>query len=108
MVAIALLKADAADGYTELQEGRLILSSPISFPKMNVSPNVLRACERSFQSELSAWKAGHKVVAILETELPTLRFEKANGRNIPITEAEVIGIALMRVTPRFIPVDSDH
>lgn len=108
MVAIALLKADAADGYTELQAGRLILSSPMGFPKMNVSPNVFRACERSFQSELSAWKAGHKVVAILETEPPTLRFEKVNGRNVPITEAEVIGIALMRVTPRFIPVDSGY
>lgn len=108
MVAIALLKADASDGYAALQAGRLTLSSPIGFPKLNVSPNVFRACERSFQSELNAWKAGHKVVAVLETEPPTLRFEKINGRNVPITDAKVIGIALMRVTPRFIPVNSGY
>lgn len=108
MVAVALLKADADDGYAALQAGRLTLSSPLGFPKLTVSPNVFRACERSFRSELNAWKAGHKVVAIAETESPTLRFEKINGGNVPITEAEVIGIALMRVTPRFIPVDSGY
>ena len=107
-VAIALLKADAEQGYAEMQAGRLILSSPLGFPKLNVSPNVFRACERSFGNELSAWKAGHKVVAIVETEPPTRRYERINGRNVPITEAEVIGIALMRVTPRFIPVDSGY
>lgn len=108
MLAIALLKADAEQGYAEMQAGRLILSSPLGFPKLNVSPNVFRACERSFGNELSAWKAGHKVVAIVETEPPTRRYERINGRNVPITEAEVIGIALMRVTPRFIPVDSGY
>ncbi|MFZ4213939.1 DUF1173 family protein [Pantoea endophytica] len=108
LMAIALLKADAKDGYTALQAGRLSLSSPIGFPTLNVSPNTLRACERSFGSELNAWKAGHKVVAIVETEPPTLRFERINGHNVPIREAEVIGIALMRVTPRFIPVDSGY
>lgn len=45
-------------------------------------------------------------MAILDTEPPTLRFEKINGRHVPITEAEVIGMTLMRVTPYFIPVDS--
>lgn len=108
MLAIALLKADAEQGYAEMQAGHLILSSPLGFPKLNVSPNVFRACERSFGNELSAWKAGHKVVAIVETEPPTRRYERINGRNVPITEAEVIGIALMRVTPRFIPVDSGY
>lgn len=108
LVAIALLKADAEDGYALFQSGRLSLSSPLGFPKLKVSPNVFRACERSFGPELNAWKAGHKVVAIVETESPTLRFERINGRNVPITEAEVIGIALMRVTPRFIPVDSGY
>ncbi|WP_217550154.1 DUF1173 family protein [Pantoea sp. GbtcB22] len=108
MVVIALLKADAAEGYTEIQTGRLRLSSPLGFPNLCVSPNVFRACERSFGAELSAWTKGQKVVAILETEPPTLRFERINGRNVPITEAEVIGIALMRVTPRFIPVDSGY
>lgn len=108
LMAIALLKADAEDGFAALQAGKLSLSSPIGFPKLNVSANVFRACERSFGSELNAWKAGHKVVAIVETEPPTLRFERINGSNVPITEAEVIGIALMRVTPRFIPVDSGY
>lgn len=108
LMAIALLKADAEDGYAALQTGRLSLSSPLGFPKLNVSSNTFRACERSFGSELNAWKAGHKVVAIVETEPPTLRFERINGRNVPITEAEVIGIALMCVTPRFIPVDSGY
>lgn len=108
MMAIALLKADAELGYAEMQAGRLTLSSPIGFPKLNVSPNVFRACERSFGDELNAWKQGHKVVAIVETEPPMLRFERINGRNVPISEAEVIGIALMRVSPRYIPVDSGH
>ena len=108
MVAIALLKADATAGFSEMQAGRLSLSSPIGFPKLKVSPNVFRSCERSFQSELNAWRAGHKVVAVVETEPPTIRFERINGRTVPIPEAEVIGIALMRVTPRFIPVDSGY
>lgn len=108
MVAIALLKADATAGFDKMQAGCLILSSPLGFPKLTVSPNVFRACERSFGVEINVWRTGHKVVAIVETEPPTLRFETKNGRNVPITEADVIGIALMRVTPRFIPVDSGY
>lgn len=108
MVAVALLKRDATEGYAEMQAGQLILSSPYGFPALQVSPDVLRACERSFQTELNAWRAGHKVVAIIETEPPVLHFEKRNGRDIPVNEADVIGIALMRVSPRFIPVDSGY
>lgn len=37
---------------------------------------------------------------------PELHFEKRDGRVIPVNEVDVIGIALMRVSPRFIPVDS--
>ena len=108
MVAVALLKRDAIEGYAELLAGHLKLSSPFGFPALRVSPAVLKGCERSFQTELNAWRAGHKVVAIIETEPPVLHFEKRDGRVIPVNEADVIGIALMRVSPRFIPVDSGY
>jgi hypothetical protein len=42
----------------------------------------------------------------METEPLTPRFEKINSRHVPITEAEIIGMTLMRVTPYFIPVDA--
>ena len=44
----------------------------------------------------------------METGPPTIRFGRVNGRTVTIPEAEVIGIALMRVTPRFITVDSGY
>lgn len=109
MVAVALLKRDAAKGYAEMRAGQLLLSSPLGFPDLKVSPNVLQACERSFRTELEDWQAKHKIVAIIETEPPTLRFEeKEKGKFVPVQEADVIGIALMRVSQRFIPVDSRY
>lgn len=108
MVVVALLKRDSSEGYAEMQAGQLKLSSPYGFPALQVSPAVLRACERCFQTELNAWRAGHKVVAIIETEPPELHFERRDGRNIPYRKADVIGMALMRVSPRFIPVESGY
>lgn len=108
MVAVALLKRDATEGYAEMVAGQLRLSSPYGFPALKVSPAVLQSCERSFKDELNAWRDGHKVVAIVQTETPVLHNDKRAGRFTPVTEADVIGIALMRVSPRFIPVDSGY
>lgn len=57
---------------------------------------------------MNAWRAGHKVVTIIEKEPPVLHFEKRDGRVIPVNEVDVIGIALMRLSLRFIPVDSGY
>ncbi|WP_238493694.1 DUF1173 family protein [Pantoea ananatis] len=64
--------------------------------------------ERSFGRELGNWRRGMKVVVIAETEPPETTFRHVDGRNRPSSCSTVIDVALMSVSPRFIPLDSGY
>ncbi|WP_374206945.1 hypothetical protein [Pantoea alfalfae] len=49
-----------------------------------------------------------KVVIIAETEPPETSFRQIDGRKWPSSCITVIDIALMTVSPRFIPLDSGY
>lgn len=65
------------------------------YPHMTVSEPLYETLEKSFQRELAAWRTGAKVIAITQLSTP-------NQRNV----AEVLNIALMRVSSEWIPVAS--
>ena len=49
-----------------------------------------------------------KVVVIAETEPPETTFRHTDRRNRPFSCSTVIDVALMTVSPRFIPLDSGY
>lgn len=79
------------------------------FPNLSVPEDVRDRCEKSFERELASWrnKKG-KIIVIAETQPPVTHFTQQNGKTIPSTSAEVIDMALMVISPRFIPLDSGY
>ncbi|WP_422909402.1 DUF1173 family protein [Pseudomonas sp. MAC6] len=75
---------------------QLSLSGPYDMPTMDIREVVRRRVARSFAAELSAWEAGHKVIAIAQLNLKSGRY------------ADVLDLALMRVSERMIPLDSGY
>lgn len=108
LISIGLLKYNSEQSLAELQDGRLILSRPMGFPELKVSKNVLNACERSFSFEISAWREGAKVIAIVESEPTEVSYKIINKKNVRCYSSEVISISLMRTSKRFIPVNSSY
>ena len=47
-------------------------------------------------------------MVIAETEPPETSFRHIDGRNRPTSRSTVIDVALMTVSPRFIPIDSGY
>lgn len=75
---------------------QLSLSGPFGMPTMDIRAEVRRRVERSFATELAAWEAGHEVIAIAQLNLKKGRY------------ADVLDLALMRVSERMIPLDSGY
>lgn len=75
---------------------QLSLSGPFGMPTMDIRVEVRRRVERSFAAELAAWEAGHEVIAIAQLNLKKGRY------------ADVLDLALMRVSERMIPLDSGY
>ncbi|TLX70048.1 DUF1173 domain-containing protein [Pseudomonas nicosulfuronedens] len=75
---------------------QLPLAGPFGMPTMDIRFEVRSRAERSFAAELAAWKAGHKVIAIAQLNLKEGRY------------ADVLDLALMRVSERMIPLDSGY
>ncbi|WP_325177869.1 DUF1173 family protein [Pantoea sp. 1B4] len=78
------------------------------FPDLVLPEDVRLRLERSFGRELGDWRRGMKVVVIAETEPPETTFRHVDGHNRPSSRSTVIDMALMTVSPRFIPLDSGY
>ncbi|MBW1216267.1 DUF1173 family protein [Pantoea allii] len=99
-------------GWSEAAEARLKTMLPLGlfsgFPDLVMPEDVRLRLERSFSRELSDWRRGMKVMVITETEQPETSFRHIDGRNRPSSCSTVIDVALMTVSPRFIPLDSSY
>jgi hypothetical protein len=78
------------------------------FPDLVLPEDVHHRLKRSFSRELGDWRRGMKVVVIAETEPPETSLRHINGRNRPSSCSTVIDVALMKVSPGFIPLDSGY
>ncbi|KAA6093795.1 DUF1173 domain-containing protein [Pantoea sp. B_9] len=107
LILISQLAAwsDAAD---ERLQTTLPLGLFFGFPDLVLPEDVRLRLERSFYRELGDWRRGMKVVVIVETEPPETTFRHVDGRNRPFSCSTVIDVALMTVSPRFIPLESGY
>ncbi|QHM73989.1 DUF1173 family protein [Mixta intestinalis] len=98
--------------YSENAEERLNTTLPLAyfggFPNLLLTSDVLYRLKTSFHRELKAWRKGKKVILIAESDVPERTFSRVNGKNVPNVSSKVIDVALMTVSPRFIPYDSSY
>ena len=78
---------------------RLPLAGPFGMPMLNLPPAVWATAARRFERELSAWKRGSRVIAIAQV---------TPRKGESFSQADVVELALMQVSERWIPVDSDY
>lgn len=98
LVAVgALLPYDAMKHEPLNGMERLPLMRAYGMPMMYLNGNVWVDTQKSFATEIAAWKKGAKVIAIAFLSLR----EKS-------PYSEVLEVALMRVSDRLIPLDSGH
>ena len=107
-----LIVVSVLASWNESAEVRLQTTLPLGlffgFPDLILPEDVRLRLERSFGRELGDWRRGMKVVVIVETEPPETTFRHADGRIRPSSCSIVIDVALMTVSPRFIPLDSGY
>ncbi|MEN4691289.1 DUF1173 family protein [Pantoea agglomerans] len=107
-----LIVVSVLAGWNEAAEARLQTTLPLGlffgFPNLMLPEDARLRLERSFGRELGDWRRGMKVVVIAETEPPETTFRHVDGRNRPSSCSTVIDVALMTVSPRFIPLDSGY
>jgi len=107
LIVVSVLAA-----WSEAAEARLQSTLPLGlfsgFPDLVLPEDVRLRLERSFGRELGDWRRGMKVVVIAETEPPETTFRHIDGRNRPSSCSTVIDVALMTVSPRFIPLGSGY
>jgi hypothetical protein len=98
--------------WNEATEARLQQSVPLGFfsgiPELQLPEDVLTRLMRSYARELRDWQRGARVIVISESEPPVTTFIRKDGRNVPQSCSRVIDVALMTVSPRFIPLDSSY
>lgn len=99
--------------WTEEREERskssIVLGMFGGFPNLIVTEDVWERCEKSFRRELAAWRRNEgKIIVVAETEPPVKSFTVTDEKSRPEITANAIDIALMVVSPRFIPLDSSH
>ncbi|WP_242638517.1 DUF1173 family protein [Pantoea ananatis] len=107
-----LIVVSVLASWNESAEARLQTTLPLGlffgFPDLVLPEDVRLRLERSFGRELGDWRRGMKVVVIVETEPPETTFRHVDERNRPSSCSTVIDVALMTVSPRFIPLDSGY
>uniref|UniRef100_UPI0023AF8B86 DUF1173 family protein n=5 Tax=Erwiniaceae TaxID=1903409 RepID=UPI0023AF8B86 len=107
-----LIVVSVLAGWNEAAEARLQTTLPLGlfsgFPDLLLPEDARLRLERSFGRELGDWRRGMKVVVIAETEPPETTFRHTEGRNRPSSCSIVIDVALMTVSPRFIPLESGY
>ncbi|MBJ7264311.1 MAG: DUF1173 family protein [Burkholderiaceae bacterium] len=69
-------------------------------PHLSLSKDHWDVLQRRFSNELNGWMSGDLVVAIAHTDVPTPASSTM--------QAQVVNLALMLVTPQWIPVDSGY
>ena len=85
----------------ERHEGVLVklpISGPFGMPMLNLPPATWSTTAKHFEREISAWKRGSRVIAIAQIA----------PRQGNATTADVVDLALMVVSDRWIPLDSDY
>lgn len=97
---------------TDAAEERLKKALPLGFfagiPELLLPEDVLARLQRSYDRELRDWRSGKRVIVICECEPPETTFIRKDGKNLPNRHSTVIDVALMTVSPRFIPLDSSY
>ncbi|WP_137887577.1 DUF1173 family protein [Pseudomonas sp. 2FE] len=78
---------------------KLPLSGPFGMPALHLPPAVWATTVKRFEREISAWKRGSRVIAVAQVT-------PRNGTTVP--QADVVELALMQVSERWIPLDSDY
>ncbi|WP_338524299.1 DUF1173 family protein [Pseudomonas batumici] len=78
---------------------KLPLAGPFGMPYLNMPAELWQDTERRFKQELAAWKRGERVMAIAQLNVET----GSSG-----ARAQVLDLALMHVSERWIPLDSDY
>ena len=87
----------------EVTPAKLTLSRPFGSPHLWLPPAVWERAQRRFGSTVRSWHRGEPVVAIALLELRTVR----PGDTGP-GAASIVDLALMRVTERWIPIESSY
>ncbi|HEV2681328.1 MAG TPA: DUF1173 family protein, partial [Rhodanobacter sp.] len=77
---------------------RLPIAGPFGMPTLNLNAAAWGRVMRSFADELHAWRRHERVIAIAHVGL----------RSGQVKEADVLDVGLMRVSPRWIPLDSSY
>ncbi|MDR7946657.1 DUF1173 family protein [Achromobacter aegrifaciens] len=80
--------------------GRLPIMGFHGIPHLTLSAEDWEVLQRRFMAEVNGWMSGDMVIAIAQTDVPT----PAAGS----MKARVVDLALMTVTPQWIPVDSGY
>lgn len=81
---------------------QLRLGAPFGVPKLQLDEVTRAALRLSYANELGAWQRGAKVYAIVQMALCP-----KNPRT-SVDTADVLGISLLRLSERFIPLDSSY
>ncbi|WP_407364173.1 DUF1173 family protein (plasmid) [Pseudomonas luteola] len=98
LVAISpLARYDAERHSQELT--RLPLVGPFGMPSLTLEPTDWTRAVKRFRHEISAWKRGARVMAIAQLSV--------TSGAAPL-QGQVLELALMQVTDRWIPVDSSY
>jgi hypothetical protein len=69
-------------------------------PHLPMSPELWAALGQRYKHELNSWMAGGRLVAIAQTDVPV----PARGA----VQAQLVDVAVMHVTPQWIPIDSGY
>ncbi|HBO0006170.1 TPA: DUF1173 family protein [Pseudomonas aeruginosa] len=78
------------------------LGAPFGVPKLQIDEATRVALRRSYADELGAWQDGKKIYAIVQMAL----CPKSPGTFVDT--ADVLAISLLRLSERFIPLDSSY
>ncbi|UCP00194.1 DUF1173 domain-containing protein [Metapseudomonas lalkuanensis] len=81
---------------------QLRLGAPFGIPKLLLDEATRSALCRSYANELGAWQRGEKVYAIVQMAL------QAKNQKSFADVADVLDVSLLRLSARFIPLDSSY
>ncbi|MFT4273108.1 MAG: DUF1173 family protein [Pantoea sp.] len=97
-------------GWSEQAEERLCSTLPLGhfagFPILTLPEDLRERLLRRFSRELCHWRPGMKVVVVAKGDTPVMTFPASNGLTWPADSCTLTDVALMTVSPRFIPLDS--
>lgn len=107
-----LITVSQLASWSDAAEARLQQTLPLGFfagiPELQLTEDVTARLKHSYARELGDWRRGARVIVISESEPPVTTFIRLDGRNVPQSRSRVIDVALMTVSPRYIPLDSSY